>query len=71
MHCRQLVFVYVKEATMNDPTTLIIAKLQSSFENAHNTGDLFFYPSTVFTHSDSGIEVIDIIKPGLEHIQAC
>lgn len=48
---------------MSDPTTLI-AKLQSSFENAHNTGDLKFFPSTVFTHSDSEIEVINIIKPG-------
>ena len=55
---------------MTDPTTLI-AKLQSSFENANNTGDLHFFPSTVFTHSDSEIEVIDIIKPGLEPIQAC
>lgn len=55
-------------STMSDPTTLI-SKLQSSFENAHHTGDLYFFPSTVSTHSDSGIEVIDIIKPELEHIQ--
>ena len=54
--------------TMTDPTT-IIAKLQSSFENARNAGDLYFFPSTVVTHYDSEIEVIDIIKPGLEHIR--
>ena len=57
-------------ATMTDPTTLI-AKLQLSFENAHNAGDLYFFPSTVVTHNDSEIEVIDIVKLGLERIQAC
>ena len=55
--------------TMIDPTTLI-AKLQSSFENARNTGDLYFFPSTVVTHNESEIEVIDIIKLGLERLQA-
>ena len=75
-----LVFVYCRAGeaaegglivvTMTDPTTLI-AKLQSSFENARNAGDLYFFPSTVVTHYDSEIEVIDIIKPGLERIQAC
>ena len=54
---------------MTDPSTLI-AKLQPSFENALNTGDLHFFPSTVVTHNDSEIEVIDIIKPGFERIQA-
>lgn len=55
--------------TMTDPTKLI-AKLQSSFENAHNTGDLYFFPSTIVTHNESEIEVIDIIKLGLERLQA-
>jgi hypothetical protein len=48
-------------STMIDSTTLI-AKLQSSFEKAQNTGDLHFFPSTVVTHNDSEVEVIDIIK---------
>ena len=42
---------------MTDLTTLI-AKLQSSFEKAHNAGDLYFFPSTVVRHKDSEIEVI-------------
>ena len=70
-------FVYVidKEeeshsSTMIDPTTLI-AKLQSSFENAHNTGDLYFFPSTVVTHNDSEIEVIDIIKLASNAYRPC
>jgi hypothetical protein len=54
---------------MTDPIALI-AKLPSCFENARNTGDLFFFPSTVVTHKDSelDIEVIDI--KGLERAAA-
>jgi hypothetical protein len=58
--------VTIVAKTMMDSTTLI-AKLQSSFENALNTGDLFFFPSTVTIHIDSDIEVIDIVE-GLERI---
>lgn len=47
---------------MTDLVVELIAKLQSSFENARNTGDLVFFPSTVVTHNDSDIEVIDIIN---------
>lgn len=53
---------------MVDPTA-IIAKLQSSFENAHNAGDLLFFPSTVVTYTDSDIEVVVIVK-ALKHIYA-
>lgn len=53
---------------MDDPTALI-AKLQSNFENARNTGDLHFFPSTVVTHTDSDIEVIVIVK-SLEPLNA-
>ena len=58
--------VTIVAETMMDPTTLI-AKLQPSFENAFNTGDLLFFPSTVIIHIDSDIEVIDIVE-GLERI---
>ncbi|KAF8813844.1 hypothetical protein BYT27DRAFT_7180611 [Phlegmacium glaucopus] len=54
---------------MVDPTALI-AKLQSSFENARNTGDLHFFPSTIVTHVDSDIEYEIRLCPALEHKSA-
>jgi len=51
---------------MIDPIALI-TKLQSSFENAINTGDLNFYPSTVVAHNDSDIEFEIRICPALQH----
>ncbi|KAJ8077213.1 bifunctional AP-4-A phosphorylase/ADP sulfurylase [Marasmius tenuissimus] len=34
----------------------VIAKIPSQYEQALDAGDLFFFPSTVHTHSESGIE---------------
>lgn len=37
--------------------TDVISKLPSCFEDAVNTGDLLFFPSTISTHTDSDVEV--------------
>jgi hypothetical protein len=39
----------------------VIANLLSTYERAKDSGDLFFFPSTVETHVDpSGLEVITL-----------
>lgn len=53
-------------ATMTDSIALI-AKLQSSFEDACRTGDLLFFPSTVVIHNDSDIEYEIQICPALQN----
>jgi ATP adenylyltransferase len=35
----------------------ILARLPSSFEKARESGDLFFYPSTIRKHKEFGVEV--------------
>lgn len=35
----------------------VVAKLDSQFEKARESGDLFFFPSTVHKHTDAGIDV--------------
>ena len=35
----------------------IVAKLDSQFEKARESGDLLFFPSTVHKHTDVGIDV--------------
>jgi len=35
----------------------IIAKLDSQFEKARQSGDLLFFPSTVHKHTDVGVDV--------------
>ena len=35
----------------------IVAKLDSKFEKARESGDLLFFPSTVHKHTDVGVDV--------------
>ena len=35
----------------------IVAKLSDSFEKARTSGDLLFFPSTLHTHAENGVEV--------------
>ena len=35
----------------------IVAKLPEAFERARASGDLLFFPSTVHTHSEAGVDV--------------
>jgi len=35
----------------------IVAKLDSQFEKARESGDLLFFPSTVHKHTDVGVDV--------------
>ena len=35
----------------------IVAKLVENFDKARESGDLLFFPSTVHTHAENGVEV--------------
>jgi len=35
----------------------VVAKLDSQFEKARESGDLLFFPSTVHKHADAGVDV--------------
>ena len=41
----------------------IIAKLPESFDKAQEAGDLFFFPSTVHTHAEHGVDVSSRFVP--------
>ncbi|KAF8160758.1 ATP adenylyltransferase-domain-containing protein [Crassisporium funariophilum] len=49
-----------------DPTA-IVAKVSACFENACNTGDLLYFPSTIVKHVDSGVEYEIRLCPALQH----
>ena len=41
----------------------IVTKLGPQFENARESGDLFFFPSTTHRHTDAGIDVRSLLFP--------
>ena len=48
----------------------IVAKLSDSFEKARTSGDLLFFPSTLHTHAENGVEVRSVrVLPALLLIQ--
>ncbi|KAK0212889.1 ATP adenylyltransferase-domain-containing protein [Desarmillaria ectypa] len=47
-------------------STEIIAKIPSSFDNAVNSGDLLFFPSTIHKHLEGGVEYEIRLCPALQ-----
>ncbi|KAI1785774.1 HIT-like protein [Ganoderma leucocontextum] len=45
----------------------IVAKLSDSFEKARTSGDLLFFPSTLHTHAENGIEFQIRLCPALQN----
>ena len=41
----------------------VLAKLDSQFERARESGDLLFFPSTVHKHTDVGVDVSFLLFP--------
>ena len=35
---------------------LVLHKLDDAYKLAHEAGDVFFFPSTTFTHEEGGVE---------------